>query len=967
MHLRRTVAVVVTAMAIVGLQSVATVVGWRAVASTSASAIYGRIMTYAGGIGRGSANNVGQKPSSVAIGKGKIYVADVALDVVRVIDVATRTEAVLAGNGLTGYTGDGGPGTGASLAIRALPGKAQSPSGVAVDSAGNLYIADTYNSVIRKVDLKGSITTVAGTGVAGYSGDGGPATAAKLQFPSALTVDSHDNLYVADTGNHVVRELLAGFGLIIAVAGNGKDGSSGDGGKAPDAAFKAPSGLALDKAGDIFIADSLDCRVRQVSPDGKIDGYVGIPTDCRYSGDDGPAAMATLSSPTGLAVENDGSLDIADTGDCLIRQVVPGSTPTIKRVAGVVPDTKTFPATLHCGKSGDPGPATAAQVDYPLGLAFNPSLSSLLVADTGSARLRELAGANIATIAGMTPPGDSGNGGPAVDAELNQPTALASDGSGALYLADAAANVVKRVDPSGAITVVAGTGAPGFNGDGQPGTKAMLNGPSGVAVDSVGNVYIADTDNCRIRIVDKGGTIVTFAGGGTCGFGGDGSPATAASVEFRQPTGLALDSSGHLYIADTGNDVIREVIAGAIATVAGSAVLGPGFSGDGKPATSAQLELPHGLALDAGGALYIADTGNDVVRKVSGGVISTFSGNHTAGYGGDGGPANAAQLSLPYGVRVIDGAVLIADTFNFVVRQVTLGDTPTISTVIGSHAQGFAGDGGAATAAAFDTPQDLLVDSAGSVYVADTLNSRVRRVVVAQVPGRPVSVAATPGDSHATLTWSAPVDDGGSVITSYTVTAAPGGATATASGTDTSAIVSGLDAGTSYTFTVSATNAVGTGPASAPSNPVTPTGTRTAAGAGKSAAGPAHGYWLVASDGGIFAFGDAAFLGSTGAIPLNKPIVAMAPTPTGHGYWLVASDGGIFAFGDAAFLGSTGAIPLNKPIVAMAPTPTGHGYWLVASDGGIFAFGDAAFLGSAGAIALSKPVVAMSRTIGGAG
>jgi hypothetical protein len=277
-------------------------------------------------------------------------------------------------------------------------------------------------------------------------------------------------------------------------------------------------------------------------------------------------------------------------------------------------------------------------------------------------------------------------------------------------------------------------------------------------------------------------------------------------------------------------------------------------------------------------------------------------------------------------------------------------------------------------------------------------------IVPATTPGAPGNIIATPRDSSAIVSWSAP-DNGGSAITSYTIAYTPGTKTVTVGGDVLSTTITGLRNGIAYSFTVRASNDVGTGPASAEAGPVTPNlldirgevisstangywfvtadGKVASFGDAKNFGGltknpnafivsieptpDMKGYWLVALDGGIFSFGDAKFYGSTGAIKLNKPIVGMASTDTGNGYWLVASDGGIFAFGDARFYGSTGAIKLNKPIVGMSATPTGDGYWMVASDGGIFAFGDAAFLGSAGGIKLNKPIVGMDRTTTGKG
>jgi len=284
---------------------------------------------------------------------------------------------------------------------------------------------------------------------------------------------------------------------------------------------------------------------------------------------------------------------------------------------------------------------------------------------------------------------------------------------------------------------------------------------------------------------------------------------------------------------------------------------------------------------------------------------------------------------------------------------------------------------------------------------------RIKAAMDAGTPGAPTGVSASPGIRSARVSWSAPANDGGSSITGFTVHASPTGETATAAGDATSVSLTGLKGSTDYTFTVTADNAAGTGPASAASPAVhtlgssaapsgigadntdgywivatngrvfnygtakafgTATGltlSRPVVGASSTVSG--RGLWMVAGDGGIFSFGDAAFYGSTGAIHLNQPIVGMSAAPTGAGYWLVARDGGIFGYGDAAFYGSTGAIHLNQPIVGMAPTPSGRGYWLVARDGGIFAFGDAAFLGSTGAIHLNQPIVGMAATATGNG
>jgi len=249
-----------------------------------------------------------------------------------------------------------------------------------------------------------------------------------------------------------------------------------------------------------------------------------------------------------------------------------------------------------------------------------------------------------------------------------------------------------------------------------------------VAVDSSGNTYIADTANNRIREVFLNGTIITFAGNGTGGYSGDGGPATSAELNY--PTGVAVDSSGNVFIADTNNNRIREVFTnGTIVTYAGSGYYGTGgFSGDGGPATSAQLNYPSGVAFDSSGNLYIADSSNNRIRKVSpSGTIITFAGNGTGGYSGDGGPATSAELKFPFGVAVdLSGNVFIADSLNNVIREVFTNGT--IVTFAGNGANGYSGDGGPATSAQLRVPYGVAVDSFNNVFIVDTNNQRIRKV-----------------------------------------------------------------------------------------------------------------------------------------------------------------------------------------------------------------------------------------------
>ena len=605
-------------------------------------------------------------PTVVAVdGQGNLYIADA--DNHRVREVSGGVIRTIAGTGIRGFSGDGGLATAAELSY---------PAGVAVDGQGNLYIADS--SRVREVS-GGVIRTVAGNGVYGFSGDGGPATAAELE-PNDLAVDGQGNLYIVETYGQRVREVSGG--VIRTVAGTGVEGFSGDGGPATAAELSYPAGVAVDGQGTLYIADSGNDRVREVSG-----GVIGTAA----------GADTRLSYPTGVTVDRQGNLYIADSGNDRVREVSGG---VITTVAG----------NGVGGFSGDGGPATAAQLRSPHGLAVDGG-GDLFVADSSNDRVREVSGGVIRTVAGGSDP----------DAQPLDPHGVAVDGQGNLYIADYGNNRVQEVS-DGVIRTVAGTGAFGFFRDAGPATAAQLDGPEGVAVDGRGNLYIADSTNNRVLKV-SGGRFRTIAGTGDSGFSGDGGP--AAGAELLVPTGVAVDRQGNVYIADFGNDRVREVSGGVISTVAGTG--GSGFSGDGGSATAAQLDGPEGVAVDGQGNLYIADTFNRRVREVSGGVIRTVAGDGIEGFSGDGGPATAAQLEDPEGVAV-DGQenVYVADSDGNRVQEVSGG---VITTVAGTGASGFSGDGGPAAAAQLDGPEGVGVDGQGNLYIADTHNHRVREVV----------------------------------------------------------------------------------------------------------------------------------------------------------------------------------------------------------------------------------------------
>jgi trimeric autotransporter adhesin len=330
----------------------------------------------------------------------------------------------------------------------------------------------------------------------------------------------------------------------------------------------------------------------------------------------------------------------------------------------------------------------------------------------------------ITTIAGSASSGYSGDGAAATLATLTTPQGIAVDTAGNVYIADVGNNVIRKVSSSGIIVTIAGTGTAGYNGDSIAATAAQLNTPRSVAVDRAGNVYIADQINNRIRKVDASGMITTYAGNGTSGFSGDGAPATAA--EIFDPYGIAVDDTGNVYFADFGNARIRKVDTWGIINTMGG---GGSSYADTVAADSARILYPAFVAVDSVGNIYFSDHFRNIIRRIDpSGVMTRIVGDTVMGYSGDGGAADTAELNFPYGVAVDRGGNLyIADYYNNRIRKVTAA-TGIISTMAGDGTPGFAGDGSAATAAELHNPVGVAVDAHGDVYIGDNANDRVRKV-----------------------------------------------------------------------------------------------------------------------------------------------------------------------------------------------------------------------------------------------
>ena len=641
---------------------------------------------------------------------GNIFIADTMNHRIMKVDpqgVITRVAGKENDGGY--FDGDNGPATSAAL---------NQPEAVAVDGLGNLYIADTQNHYIRKVDgATGTITLYAGKpGVAGYKMEGGPADNAELNEPQGLYVDASGNLFIADTGNCMIRKVDFLDKKITRVAGALSAGSpscgySGDGGQATATKLDRPHGVYVDKDGNIYIADDDNHRLRKVDITTGIITTIagnGVPA---YGGDGGPAVDASMQNPKSVWMDVNGNLLIADNENNRIRKVT-ATTGDISTVAG----------NGIAGYWGDHGPAIDAWLKKPHGVCAyeSPAPAYLYIADPSNYQIRrvDLQDGFLTKAAGTIWSGYNGDNILATWARLNYPFGAHLDGSGNLYIADTYNHRIRKVNAkTGIITTVAGTGSKGFSGDGGPATSAKLRYPFSVYVDARGNIFIADTYNFRIRKVDGAtGIITTVVGDGHERFRGDGGPATDASIDMAYD--LAVDNDGNLYIADTYNEVIRKVDAttGIIDTVAGQGKTS-GYWGDGGLATNARLSGPTGVAVDSSRNIYIADSNNDVVRKVDATtqIINTVAGNGTPGPAGDGGLATQAQLNYPEGLWVdSSGNIYVVDTNNCRVRKVD-GTTAIITTIAGTTLCGYNGNNQPATAAALYYPSDISVYEPSSI------------------------------------------------------------------------------------------------------------------------------------------------------------------------------------------------------------------------------------------------------------
>ena len=656
----------------------------------------------------------------VAVGsEGIIYLSDPSASRIRRIHPNGRIEAV-AGTGTRGYSGDGGYALAAALT---------DPGRLTVDHDGILFVAELDR--VRRIDTNGLISTVIGDGQPGSDGDGGPAVFARTSGNAGMAIDGSGNLFIAERSTHRVRRIDT-RGYVTTVAGTGVVGSDGDGGHPLEATLNQPVDVEIDDLGNVLIAELAGNRVRRVSgEDGLIGTIIGRSGRAGGGGDGGDAVDAELNGPQSVAVDASGAIFVADWNNRRIRHVDRAG--TIRTIAG-----------MSGGRIQSGGLAVESRLTLPMDIA--PTLDGrLIMIEQGTRRVRALSPVprvekkQVAEIGYATPAsalphgipipddsiaehfagadrsGDAGNGEHRLDATFMSPRGIAIDTVGRLLIADTGNHRVRRIGSDGMVETVAGTGTPGFSGDGESATRAQLNRPSALTVATDGAIYIADTGNFRIRKVDSAGVITTLAGSRQPGAGGDGGPARDA--QFTELVGLALDSKGSLYVVDPPIHRVRVIgVDGVIRPFAGSGV--DGHSGDGGLATEAAIGFPQRVAIAPDGSVLITQLHASVVRRVGlDGVIETLAGFNGRDVTAD---QTTTQNSLdePVGVVVdLAGNIYIVESgFGEVTRVALEGQVK----VIAGNPRGEGKSGGAARDTRLDTAYELVLGSEGSAYLLES-------------------------------------------------------------------------------------------------------------------------------------------------------------------------------------------------------------------------------------------------------
>ena len=717
---------------------------------TTLAGVAGTVISSADGTGSAAQFSA---PRGVAVDSaGNVYVADSTNNTIRKITAAGLVTTLAGTAGSSGYKDATG-----------TAAKFNEPFGLVADNAGNLFVADTNNNAIRKITADGVVTTLAGGSGSGTAD--GTGTAAKFHEPHAVAIDSSGTLYVADYENHMVRKVTSA-GVVTTLAG-GADISGSVDGQGTAARFMALQGIAVDSTGNVYVTESGNRDVRKISASGLVTTLVG--------------GTGKFGEPRGLALDASGNLYVGDYGSNVVRKVT--STGAVSLYAGTAPTA---------GSSD--GTTTSALFYGPSGVAIDSS-NNLYIADTLNNTVRKIsASGTVTTLAGLAGRTSSVDGS-AATARFEDPYAVAVDGSGNLYVADATDNSIRKVTSDGAVTTLAGKGGSFGSADGT-GDAARFKNPLGIAVDTAGNVYVADTGNSTVRKITAGGVVSTLAG--SAGLAGS-LDATGTAARFMGPYGITVDAAGNVYVVESSAAVRKITAAGVVTTLAGTSGTNGFTNGTG---TAARFSVPFDIAVDGAGNLYVSDHGNHAVRLItSAGVVTTLAGSGTAGKAD--GTGIAASFKFPSGLAAdSSGTVYLADTDNQVVRKITTAGV--VTTIAGTGSLGSAD--GVGTAASFYNPKDVAVDPSGNLYVVDRNNHTIRKgTLQTSVPAVPVCTVSASASSINTGSSSTLTASCSPVATSYVWT---GGSCSTS----TTAICTVTPSSTG-TYTVVGVNAGGTGSA----------------------------------------------------------------------------------------------------------------------------------------------------------
>ncbi len=595
-------------------------------------------------------------------------------------------------------------------------------NGLGIDASHNLYVTELNNNAIRKIDVNGNVTTIAGNGTAGFvDGTGGAHGTAEFNQPQALVVDAQGNIFVADQYNNAIRKIDMN-GNVTTFAGNGTMGYvDGTGGPNGTAEFDFPTGLAFDGQGNLLVADQYNNRVRKIDVNGNVTTVAGNGTAGFVDGTGGVNGTAEFNIPASLVVDGHGNIIVADEGNNSIRAIDPSGNVTTLAGNG-----------MYGFVDGTGGPHGSAEFSGPVALALDTQ-GNIIVADLANERIRQVdANGNVTTLAGSSTFGFAdGQAQPTETAEFNSPWAVRMDNQNNILVADSSNNRIRKIDSADLVSTLAGNGVPGFvDGTAGPNGTASFDAPTALAVDSQGNVFVSDAANERIRKIDVNGNVTTVAGNGTMG-NVDGTGGPAGTAEFYDPFGLALDGLGNIFVADSGNNSIRKIDAnGNVTTVAGNGTLGFANGTGGRNGT-AEFFDPSGVVVDAQGNLLVADTGNNCIRKIDrNGNVTTFAGSQQSGFAdGTIGPNGTARFDFPSDL-VFDaqGNLLVADAANAAIRKID--PNGNVTTIAGNGNDGFAnGTLGMSGTAEFNGPFSLTVDAQGNIFVADLYNNCIRKIV----------------------------------------------------------------------------------------------------------------------------------------------------------------------------------------------------------------------------------------------